>query len=77
VENTVTMNNLAVLASHLGDLPRAEGLLRRCVTLRRRGYGDEHALTRGCVRSLDRVQRALAEGRAYTTLGTEDAKSEG
>jgi hypothetical protein len=76
LENSVTMNNLAVLKAHLGDLPRAQELLQRTHALRLEGYGPEHELTIAAARNLERVQMAIAEGRHRAAiLYTDDVKS--
>jgi hypothetical protein len=69
VESTVTMNNLGVLAAHLADLPRARDLLSRCYGTRLQAYGAQHELTLCVGRNLDRVERALAEGRDRVEFG--------
>lgn len=72
VENGVTMNNLGVLAAHLGNLPRAQVLLRRTLSLRRRDLGEGHELTQCSQRNLQHVERAIAEGREYATINNAD-----
>ena len=49
------MNNLAILLAHLGDIPRAQDLLTRCVALRQSALGHKHSLTIASAKNLERV----------------------
>lgn len=62
LESAVTMNNLGILAAHLGDLPRAKDLLIRSHAVRLRAYGPEHELTRHTVELLQKVLTAIEMG---------------
>jgi hypothetical protein len=57
IEIAVTMNNLAVLLTHLGEYERACELLRESVSIRESVYGAEHVLTRCARENLDYVEK--------------------
>ena len=56
VEVAVTMNNLGVLCTHLGQLDRAEELLGFSMEIRKNVYGNDHHLTRCARQNLEYVQ---------------------
>ena len=70
------MNNLAILLAHLGDIPRAQDLLPRCVALRQSALGHKHSLTIASAKNLERVMtRSRAASAEAITVYDKDTRS--